>query len=178
MDSTEDKSQEETMAENKRTSENKAGTDSTDTEKSEKKIIKKISEPSSDKSGSGTQTETERTKEQDSKKRTLQLSSSDDIKLRKHNPKDMKITLPESTRDDRIFSIMYASHEEGRIPRKKPKKKVLEPLVATNKVTKDPDEMKEDDNVGISNEGTKKTPVCVTTHRTGLTPPPYNNKQD
>ena len=46
------------MAENKRTSENKAWTDSTDTEKSDKTISKKISEPSSDKSGSGTQSET------------------------------------------------------------------------------------------------------------------------
>ena len=41
MYSTEDKSQEKTMAENKRTSENKAGNDSTGTEKSEKTIGKK-----------------------------------------------------------------------------------------------------------------------------------------
>ena len=38
--------------------------------------------------------------------------------------------------------------------------------------------MKEDDNVGSSIEGTKKKSVCVTPHRSGLTPPPYNNKQD
>ena len=37
MDSTEDKSQEKTMANLKMTSENKTGTDSTETEKSEKK---------------------------------------------------------------------------------------------------------------------------------------------
>ena len=37
MASTEDKSQEETMAENKQTSENKSGSDSTVTEKTEKK---------------------------------------------------------------------------------------------------------------------------------------------
>ena len=36
MDSTEDKSQEKTMDENKKTSENKSGTDSTETEKTEK----------------------------------------------------------------------------------------------------------------------------------------------
>ena len=54
----------------------------------------------------------------------------------------MKITLPETNRDDKRFSSMYASHEEGRIPRKKPKKKVPEPLVTTNKVTQDPDDMK------------------------------------
>ena len=70
------------MAQIKKTSDNKAGTDSTDTEKSQKTISKKRSKPSSDKSGTGTQTETERTKNQDSKKRTLILSSSDDIKLR------------------------------------------------------------------------------------------------
>ena len=40
MDSTEDKSQEKTMANLKRTSENKAGNDSTDTDKSQKTIIK------------------------------------------------------------------------------------------------------------------------------------------
>ena len=50
------------MANLKRTSENKAGTASTDTDKSEKAISKKRSEPLSDKSGSGTQTEKKRTK--------------------------------------------------------------------------------------------------------------------
>ena len=53
-----------------------------------------------------------------------------------------------------------------------------EPLVTENKVTQDPDGMKEDDNVGSSIEGTKKTSLYVTPHRSGLTPPPYNNKQD
>ena len=37
MDSTEDKSQEKTMAENKKTSENKSGIDSTVTEKKQRK---------------------------------------------------------------------------------------------------------------------------------------------
>ena len=41
MDSTEDKSQEKTMAKLKRASDNKAGNDSTDTDKSEKTISKK-----------------------------------------------------------------------------------------------------------------------------------------
>ena len=118
MDSIEDKSQEKKKAENQKTSENKAGSDSTETEKSEKTLIKKGFEPSSDKSGSGTQTEKERTKKQDSKKRPLKLSSSNDNKLREQNPKGTKITLPETTRDDKIFSIMYVSHEEGRIPKK------------------------------------------------------------
>ena len=55
------------MANLKITSENKTGADSTDTDKSEKTISKKISEPSSDKSGSGTKTETERTKPNEAK---------------------------------------------------------------------------------------------------------------
>ena len=58
---------------------------------------------------------------------------------------------------------MYASHKEGRIT-KKQRKKVPEPLVTANKVTQDPDDMNEDDKVGISIKGTKKTSVCVTPH--------------
>ena len=96
---------------------------------------KKRSEPSLDKYGTGTQTETERTKNEDSKKRTLLLSSSDYIKLQKTNPRDMKIALPETTHDDKSLSSISGSHEEGRIPRKKPKKKVPEPLVTANKLT-------------------------------------------
>ena len=72
---------------------------------------------------------------------------------------------------------MSALHEEGRIP-KKQKNKVPEPLVTANKVTQDPDDMNEDYKVGSSIEGTKKTSVCVNPHWLGLTPPPYNNKQD
>ena len=37
--------------------------------------------------------------------------------------------------------------------------------------------MKKDDKVGSSIEGTKNKPVCATPHRSGLTPPPYNNKK-
>ena len=35
----------------------------------------------------------------------------------------MKITLPETTHDDKSLSSISGLHEEGRIPRKKPKKK-------------------------------------------------------
>ena len=90
--------------------------------KKEKKIGKKRSEPSLDRSGSGRQTETERTKKQETKKRPVKLSSSNDNKLREHDPKDMKIKLPETTRGDKSFSSMSTSHEEGLITRKKPKK--------------------------------------------------------
>ena len=68
----------------------------------------------------------------------------------------MKIKIPETTRDDKIFSGMSASHEEGRIPNKQGNK-VPENLVTANKVTQDPDDMNEDDKVGSSFEGTKKT---------------------
>ena len=67
--------------------------------------------------------------------------------MRKTSPRDMKRTLPETAHDDKSLSSMSGSHEEGHITRKKPKKKVPEPLVTTNKVTQDPDDMKEDDNV-------------------------------
>ena len=86
----------------------------------------------------------------------------------------MKITLPETTRDDKSLSSMSGSHEEGRFLGKKPKKKVPEPLVKTQ----DPDDTKGDDNVGGSIEGTKKTSECVIPHWSGLNPTPYNNKQD
>ena len=49
MDLTEEKTEEITMLGNKQNSNNKTGTDSTETEKSEKNISKKRSEPSSDK---------------------------------------------------------------------------------------------------------------------------------
>ena len=75
----------------------------------------------------------------------------------------MKITFPETNRDDKSFSRMSASHEEGHIT-KKQINKVPEPLVTANKVTQDTDDMKEDDNVGSSIEGTKNTSVCVTPH--------------
>ena len=90
----------------------------------------------------------------------------------------MKIKIPETTRDDKIFLSMSASHEEGRITRKKPKKKVSKTLVTANKLTQDPDDTNEYDKVGSIIEGTKKTSVCVTPHRLGLTPPPYKNKRD
>ena len=51
---------------------------------------------------------------------------------------------------------MSASHDEGRIPKKK-RKKVPEPLVTINKLAQYPDEANEDDKVGSSIEGTKKT---------------------
>ena len=90
----------------------------------------------------------------------------------------MKVTLPVTARDDTSMSSMSHSHEEGRIPSKKPKNKVPEPSFNANKSNQDPDDMKEYDNVGSSIEGTKRTSVCVTPHLSGLTPPPYNNKQD
>ena len=61
----------------------------------------------------------------------------------------MKITLPETTRDDKIFSSMSTSHEEGRIP-KKQRNKLPEHLFTANKVTQDPDDKKEDYKVGSS----------------------------
>ena len=44
----------------------------------------------------------------------------------------MIITLPATKSDEKIFSSMSRSHEEDRIPRKKQKKKIPEPLVTAN----------------------------------------------
>ena len=85
----------------------------------------------------------------------------------------MKIKIPETTRDDKSFSSMSASHDGGPIPRKKQKKKVPEPLVTVNKVTQDPDDTNEEAKVGSSIEGNEQTSVCVTPHQSGLNPPPY-----
>ena len=70
----------------------------------------------------------------------------------------MKIKIPETTRDDKSFSSMSASHEEGRIP-KKQRNKVPEIIFTANKVAQDPDDMNEDDKVGSIIEGTKNTKV-------------------
>ena len=47
-----------------------------------------------------------------------------------------------------------------------------------NKVTQDPDDTNKEAHIGSSIEGTKQTSVCLTPHPSGLTPPPYKNKQD
>ena len=75
-----------------------------------------------DKSGSATQTETERTEKQDSKKRSVRLSSSNDNKLTEYDPKDMRIKIPKTTRDDKSCSSVSQSLNLGLIPRKKEKK--------------------------------------------------------
>ena len=93
-----------------------------------------------DKSGSVTQTEIERTEKQDSKKRSVQLSSSNYNKLQEQDPKDMRIKIPKTNRDDKICSSMSPSLILGPIPRKKQKKKVTENSITGNKVTQDPDD--------------------------------------
>ena len=56
--------------------------------------------------GSASKTETERTEKQDSKKRSVQLSSSNDKKLSEQDPKDMRIKIPKTTHDDKIYSSL------------------------------------------------------------------------
>ena len=45
-------------------------------------------------------------------------------------------------------------------------------MVTVNTVTQDPYDKNEEDKVGSSIEGTKKTSVYVTPQRSGLNPPP------
>ena len=71
----------------------------------------------------------------------------------------MKIKIPETTRDDKSFSVMSASHDRGPIPRKQQKKKGAEPLVTVNKVIQYRDDTNDEDKVGSSIEVTKKTSV-------------------
>ena len=71
----------------------------------------------------------------------------------------MKITLPLSKSDEKIFLIMSRlSHEDDRIPRKpsKKKKRIQEHLVTAHQVTQDPDDMEKGDKIGSSIEGSKK----------------------
>ena len=77
-----------------------------------------------DKSGSATQTETERTEKQDSKKRSVQSSSSNVNKLWEQDPKDMRIKIPKTTRDYKSCSSMSQSIDIVPIPSKKQKNKV------------------------------------------------------
>ena len=149
---TEDKNQEEEMAQNK--------------------------VPSLDKSGSASKTETEHTNKLDTKKRSVQLSSSDNKKMAGLEPEDMKIKTIKSAHDDKSYSSMSASQYIGRIPRKKKKKKASETSTTRNKVTQDQDDTNKEAKFGSSIEGTKNPSVCVTPHPSVLTPPPYKNKQD
>ena len=128
MNSTEDKNKDQEMAQNK--------------------------VPSLDKSGSASETETEQTEKLDSKKRSLQLSSSNDKKLAEQDPKDMRIKIPKTTHDDKSYSSMYVSLYIGHIPRKKQKKKVSETSITGNKITQDQDDNNKEAKVGNSIEGT------------------------
>ena len=56
-------------------------------------------------------------------------------------PKDTTIKTVKSAHDDKSCSIMYASQDIGRIPRKKQKKKVSETSIIGNKITQDQDNM-------------------------------------
>ena len=61
---------------------------------------------------------------------------------------------------------------------KRKNNKVSETSITGNKVTQDPDDTNKEAKVGSSIDGKKQTSVCMTPHPSGLTPPPYKNKQD
>ena len=119
MDSTEDNNQEQKLAKTKVSPVDKWGYASTVTEKTGKLDSKKISVPSLDQSGSASKTEKVRTEKYDSKKRSVQLSSSVDKKLAGLDPKDMRIKILKSAHDDKNCSSMSVSLEIGPIPRMK-----------------------------------------------------------
>ena len=134
--------------------------------------------PALDKSGSAQKTVTEQTEKLDIKKRSVQLSSSDDKKLAGLDPKYMRNKITKSAHDDKSYMSISVSLDIGHIPRKKQKNKVSENSITVNKVTQDQDNKNKESKVGGIIEGTKKTSVCVTPHLSVLTPPPYKNKQD
>ena len=77
--------------------------------------------PSLDKSGSASKNITEQTEKLDSKKISVQLSSSDDKKISELDPKDMRIKILKSAHDDKSCSSMSVSLYICHIPRKKQK---------------------------------------------------------
>ena len=108
--------------------------------------------PSLDKSGSASKTETEITEKYTPKKETLPLASSDNKKMAGQEPKDMTIKTNKSAHYDKSCLSMSVSHDIGRIPRKKQKKKVSETSITGNKITQDQDNMSKEAKVGISIE--------------------------
>ena len=56
---------------------------------------------------------------------------------------------------------MSVSHDIGRIPRKKQKKKVSETSITGNKITQDQENMSKKAKFGSSIEGTKQTSVLT-----------------
>ena len=97
MNPTEDKNQDEDMAQNKA--------------------------PSLDKSGSSSKTETEHTEKLDTKKRYLPLASSYDKKIAGQEPKEMMIKTNKSAHDEQSCSIVSESQDLGRIPKNNKRKK-------------------------------------------------------
>ena len=59
--------------------------------------------------------------------------------MTEQDPKDMRIKIPKTTHDDKIYSNMSQSLDLGPIPRKKQKKKVSETSITGNNVTQYPD---------------------------------------
>ena len=147
MNSTKDKNEDQEMAQNKVPSLDKSGSDSKtvieQTEKLDKNQDQEMAQnkvTSLDKSGSAQKNVTEQTEKLDNKKRSVQLSSSDDKKMAGLDPKDMRIKIHKSAHDDKIYSSMYVSLDIVHIPMKKQKKKVSETSITGNKVTQDQDD--------------------------------------
>ena len=129
-----------------------------------------------DRSGAALKTETEHTEKLDSKKRSVQLSSSDD-KNGRTTPKRNGNKKIKSAYDDKNYLSMSASLDIGHILRRKQKNKLSETSITRNKVPQDQDDTNKEAKVGIRIEGTKNPSVCVTPHPSVLTPTPYENNQ-
>ena len=60
--------------------------------------------------------------------------------MAEQDPKNMRIKIPKTTRDDKSCSSMSQSLDLGPITSKKQKKKVSENSITGNKVTQNPDD--------------------------------------
>ena len=113
--------------------------------------------PPLDKSGSASKTETEHTVKIDTRKISSPLASSDDKNMEEQEPKNTAIKTNKSAHDDWSYSIMSASQDGSRIPRKKIKNKLSETSITGNKITQDQDNISKEAKVGSSIEGKKNS---------------------
>ena len=95
------------------------------------------------------------------------------------DPKNLKITVPSSKRDETSMSVLSKkSHETDSIPRKTKSRTIPGPLVKAPKLTQDEDDTDKDNKVSSSVERTRQKSVRVSPHPLLNTPPLFDNMGD
>ena len=96
----------------------------------------------------------------------------------KMNPKNVKITVPSSVRDDRsMSSLSKHSQDTYSVPKKK-SKTITGPLFKGHEVTQDKTDLDKDKKFSSRVEGRGQTTMHVTSHPLLDTPPKFDNKRD